>query len=182
MQAALLKLLLGLVGLVVGSPVPGQERLIELASDHCIDNGCSSRFDGLGACVDTSHELNLLSLSTQFDTSVTSIKGICSSSVAGKEDCCHCMKRLGNSSQTTPSEPSGPSPTRPTPTGPTRPEEPTTVPEGSTRPTPSGQPTRPEETTTVPEGLTRPTPSSQPTWPEETITVPEGSTRPTPSG
>merc|ERR1711962_1794523 len=62
---------------------------------------------------------------TQVITSVTSIKGICSSSIAGKEDCCHCMKRLGNSSQTTPSEPSGPFTTRPTPTGSTRPEEPT---------------------------------------------------------
>ena len=111
-----LGILLGF-GLVAASPV---QRLIDSASDHCVDNGCSTRwdlkmisyltnicnrFDGLGSCVDTSHELNLLSLSTRFDMSVTSLKGICGTTASGKEDCCHCMKKLSNNSiaGTTPS-------------------------------------------------------------------------------
>ena len=116
---AVFGLLLGF-GLVGASPVQRQARLIESASDHCVDNGCSTRcninflksyycqltdicdrFGGLGSCVDTSHELNLLSLSTRFDMSVTSLKGICGTTASGKEDCCHCMKRLSNSTQTT---------------------------------------------------------------------------------
>merc|ERR1719186_2050550 len=88
-------------GLVGASPVQRQARLIESASEHCVDNGCSTRFGGLGSCVDTSHELNLLSLSTRFDMSVTSLKGICGTTASGKEDCCHCMKKLSNSTQTT---------------------------------------------------------------------------------
>ena len=131
-----LGILLGF-GLVAASPV---QRLIDSASDHCVDNGCSTRwdlkmisyltnicnrFDGLGSCVDTSHELNLLSLSTRFDMSVTSLKGICGATASGKEDCCHCMKRLSNSTQPmTTEEPTRPdwtseepTPTRTTETG-----------------------------------------------------------------
>ena len=38
-------LLLASFGLVVASPVVRQARLIESASDHCVDNGCSERCD-----------------------------------------------------------------------------------------------------------------------------------------
>ena len=64
-----------------------------------------NRFGGLGSCVDTSQFANLLSLSTRFDMSVTSLKGICGTTASGKEDCCHCMKKLSNNSiaGTTPS-------------------------------------------------------------------------------
>ena len=38
-------LLLASFGLVAASPVQRQARLIESASDHCVDNGCSERCD-----------------------------------------------------------------------------------------------------------------------------------------
>ena len=82
-------------------------------SGHCVDNGCSLQFGGLGGCVDSSNELNLASLSHIYDMTVTSLKGICGTTDPGKEDCCHCFKLHGNGTSS-----SGPSEETSTASGP----------------------------------------------------------------
>ena len=63
----------------------------------CVDNGCEAEFDGEGACVDfrTSSNVNFTSLATRFDLSAGSkSSGLCGHQQEGKEECCHCLKKM----------------------------------------------------------------------------------------
>jgi len=62
----------------------------------CVDNGCEEEFGGQGACVDfrTSSNVNFTSLATRFDLSAGSKSGLCGHQQEGKEECCHCMKKM----------------------------------------------------------------------------------------
>jgi len=63
---------------------------------RCVDNGCEREFSGQGACVNfrTSANVNFTSLATQFDLSAGSRSGLCGHQQEGKEECCHCLKKM----------------------------------------------------------------------------------------
>jgi len=75
---------------------PSKVACVPSRHGRCLDNGCEPKWGGQGACVDfsTSSDVNFTSLADQFDLSAGSKSGFCGEQQEGKEQCCHCLKKM----------------------------------------------------------------------------------------
>ena len=69
--------------------------LIFFQTGKCVDIGCKERYGNNGVCVDFSvATVDFGHLTSSFNLSAGSIKGLCGHQTKSKGDCCHCMQAV----------------------------------------------------------------------------------------